>query len=145
MPLGGNNDGVEGEIAGYVDRLERLDEEKRALGKDFTDLLEEAAGSTGFAKSSFRNILRERRKSRAEIHATYVEMDALRRALKMRDPLLPIEEDDDAPGVMPEKPPTDDTFIPLAESIEELREQLGRTSGPAPTDGQGSFSDGRVP
>ncbi|MFL5063424.1 MAG: GapR family DNA-binding domain-containing protein [Xanthobacteraceae bacterium] len=86
----------EGMIESYVDRLERLDEERRALASDMKDLMDEAASSTGFSKVSFRNILKERRKSRAEVHATYVEMDAIRRALRMRDPLEPPEEDEPA-------------------------------------------------
>ena len=86
-------------IESAVDRLERLDEERRALAADFKDVLDEAASTTGLSKAAFRNILRERRRSRSEVHAVYTDMDAIRRALKMKDPLLPPDEDDDSPGV----------------------------------------------
>jgi uncharacterized protein (UPF0335 family) len=120
MSEGHNSAGM---VTGFIDRLERLDEEKRALGKDFTDLLEDAASSTGFSKVSFRNILRERRKSRHEVHATYVELVAIRRALKMRDPLLPPEEDDDSPGTMPERSAgatNGEPFVRLGEALRAL-------------------------
>lgn len=93
----GHNSGAA--VQDFVDRLERLDEERRALAGDLKDLLEKAASSTGFAKASFRNLLRERRKSRGEVHATYVELAAMRRALGMRDPLEPPDEDEE-PGTL---------------------------------------------
>lgn len=84
-------------VQSFIDRLERLDEEIDGLKGDRADLLKEAASATGFAKVSYNNVVRERRKSRGEVHATYVEMAAIRRAIGQPDPLLPIEDDEPPP------------------------------------------------
>lgn len=116
-----HNGGISGQIESIVDRLERLDEERRALQADFKDVLDAGAEATGLSKAAFRNILRERRKSRQDMHALYSDMDAIRRALKMPDPLLPVDEDDDSPGVTL----TPGQVVTLGEAIESLHLHRG--------------------
>lgn len=116
-----HNGGQDGEIKSIVDRLERLDEERRALASDMKDVLDAGSEATGISKAAFRNILRERRRTRSEVHATYSDMDKIRVALRMRDPLDPLD-DDESPGLMNEEPAAVDhgDFKSLGEALGEL-------------------------
>lgn len=88
--IGHNRDAM---LKDFVDRLERLQEERKELQKDFAVLLNLAVEATGFNKSAIQNILKERAKPRSDVHAVHVDMDAIRRALGMPDPLLPPEDE----------------------------------------------------
>lgn len=53
-------------LKGYIQRLENLAEQKAEIAQDFKDVLNEAE-SEGFDKKAIREVLRRRKKSRAEI------------------------------------------------------------------------------
>lgn len=80
-------------IRNYVDRAERLAAEIDGLKDDLADIFKEAASSTGLTKKSFKQMVAERRKDPGDVHSLAVEMDVIRRALGMRDPMTPPSPD----------------------------------------------------
>jgi uncharacterized protein (UPF0335 family) len=55
----------DGELRSFVERIERLSEEKDGLSSDIRDVFAEAKGS-GFDVKALRQVLRLRKKDRAE-------------------------------------------------------------------------------
>jgi uncharacterized protein (UPF0335 family) len=65
-----------------VDRIERLEEERRALGNDIKDIYAEAK-SAGFDVKVLRALIRIRKQEAAEVEEQETLLDVYRRALGM--------------------------------------------------------------
>lgn len=121
-------EGYTAEATQYIERLENLIQERKDLAADFKDVLEEAAGKLGLSKAAIKNVLKERTRDRVEVHITYRDMDKLRAALKMPDPLLADDDDDDgalSPQARPH-PNTDEDMEPIGQTSDELLCKIGR-------------------
>lgn len=69
-------------LRSIVDRIERLEEERKALGNDITDIYTEAK-SAGFDVKVLRQLLRIRKQKPAEIEEQETLLDVYKRALGM--------------------------------------------------------------
>lgn len=69
-------------LRSIVERIERLEEERKALGSDVRDILAEAK-SAGFSVKAVKEIVRLRKKSANEIDEEETILDIYRRALGM--------------------------------------------------------------
>lgn len=69
-------------LRSIVDRIERLEEERRALAGDIKDIYTEAK-SAGFDTKVLRALIRLRRQEKAEIEEQETLLDLYRRALGM--------------------------------------------------------------
>lgn len=69
-------------LRSIVERIERLEEEKRALASDIKDIFQEAK-SGGFDSKVIRQILAIRRKEPAEVMEQMALLDTYARALGM--------------------------------------------------------------
>ncbi len=69
-------------LRSLVDRIERLEEERKALGSDIKDIYAEAK-SAGFDVKVLRQLIRVRRQEPAEIEEQESLLDVYRRALGM--------------------------------------------------------------
>lgn len=69
-------------LRSIIERIERLDEEKKALSSDIKDIKSEAK-SAGFDVGVISTILRLRRKEPAEVEEQETLLDLYRRALGM--------------------------------------------------------------
>lgn len=81
----GHNSGVAvaaDRLRSLVDRIERLEEEKKAIGSDIKDIFSEAK-SAGFDVKVLRALIRLRQKEPAEIEEMETLLDVYRRALGM--------------------------------------------------------------
>jgi uncharacterized protein (UPF0335 family) len=92
-PGRGHNSGNDGRVEAFntesaarlrslVERVERLEEEKKALGSDIKDIYAEAK-SAGFDVKVMRKLVMERRQEPATIAEVMTMMDLYRRALGM--------------------------------------------------------------
>lgn len=91
MPDIGHNSGEDADVWGkgaadrlrsLVERIERLDEEKKALSSDIKDIFAEARGA-GFDVRVLRMLLRIRKQEPAEVEEQETLLDVYRRALGM--------------------------------------------------------------
>jgi uncharacterized protein (UPF0335 family) len=87
MALDATADGKPTNIAGdrlrsLVDRIERLEEERKALGSDIKDIYAEAK-SAGFDVKVLRQLIRIRKQEPAEIEEQETLLDVYRRAIGM--------------------------------------------------------------
>jgi uncharacterized protein (UPF0335 family) len=86
MALDATNDkptNVAGErLRSIVDRIERLEEERKALGSDIKDIYSEAK-SAGFDVKVLRQLIRIRKQEPAEIEEQETLLDVYRRAIGM--------------------------------------------------------------
>lgn len=84
LPLKGHNvGGVAAErLRSLVERIERLEEEKKALGGDIKDVYSEAK-SAGFDVKVLRELIRIRKQEAAEVEEQETLLDIYRRALGM--------------------------------------------------------------
>lgn len=87
MPDGATKVGTVGGIPGerlksYVERIERLEEEQKALGTDKRDVYAEAK-STGFDPKIIRKIVTMRKKDDADLREEEELLDLYKRALGM--------------------------------------------------------------
>ena len=85
--LGKNDDARVGNIAAdrlrsLIERIERLEEERKALGSDIKDIYAEAK-SAGFDVKVMRQIIRIRKQEPAEVEEQETLLDVYRRALGM--------------------------------------------------------------
>lgn len=85
--LGNNDDAKVAGIAAdrlrsLIERIERLEEERKALGSDIKDIFAEAK-SAGFDVKIIRQIIRLRKQEPAEIEEQETLLDVYRRALGM--------------------------------------------------------------
>ncbi len=69
-------------LRSLIDRIERLEEERKALGGDIKDIYVEAK-SAGFDVKVIRQIIRIRRQEPAEVEEQETLLDVYRRALGM--------------------------------------------------------------
>ena len=69
-------------LRSLVDRIERLEEERKALGNDIKDIYAEAK-SAGFDVKVLRQLIRIRRQEAAEVEEQETLLDLYRRALGM--------------------------------------------------------------
>lgn len=65
-----------------VERIERLNEERKALGADLKDIYTEA-GSAGFDVKVIRQLVRIRQQEPSEVEEAETLLDVYRRALEM--------------------------------------------------------------
>jgi uncharacterized protein (UPF0335 family) len=69
-------------LRSLVDRIERLEEERKALGSDIKDIYQEAK-SAGFDVKVLRQLIRMRKQEAAEVEEQETLLDLYRRALGM--------------------------------------------------------------
>ena len=75
--------GIAGEqLKSLIERIERLEDEKRALGEDIKEVYAEAKG-TGFDTKAMRSIIRLRKKDQAERQEEDAILDLYMAALGM--------------------------------------------------------------
>lgn len=53
-------------LKGYISRIENLEEQKKEISTDIKDVYNEAAGE-GFDKKALREVIKRRRKTKAEV------------------------------------------------------------------------------
>jgi uncharacterized protein (UPF0335 family) len=81
--VGHNSGDVSGErLLSFIQRIERLEEEKRATVADINEVYKEAKDS-GFSTKIMRLIVKERRQDKTEFDEQQVLLDIYRRALGM--------------------------------------------------------------
>ena len=85
--MGNDDDAKVGGIAAdrlrsLIERVERLEEERKALGSDIKDIFAEAK-SAGFDVKVIRQIIRIRKQEPAEVEEQETLLDVYRRALGM--------------------------------------------------------------
>lgn len=79
--------GIAGErLRSFIERIERLEEEKRTLAEDIKEVFAEAKGS-GFDTKIMRQIIKERRMDKDDLDEQETLLDIYKRALGM----LPLE------------------------------------------------------
>jgi uncharacterized protein (UPF0335 family) len=89
--------GIAGErLKSFIERIERLEEEKRALAEDIKEVFAEAKGN-GFDVKIMRQIIKIRRTDQDDLDEQEALLDTYKRALGM----LP-EASSDAPEEAPE-------------------------------------------
>ena len=69
-------------LRSLVDRIERLEEERKALGSDIKDIYAEAK-SAGFDVKVLRQLIRVRKQEPADVEEQETMLDVYRRALGM--------------------------------------------------------------
>ncbi|WP_419900741.1 DUF2312 domain-containing protein [Roseomonas sp. USHLN139] len=69
-------------LRSIIERIERLEEERKGLSEDISDILAEAKGA-GFEVKVVRQILRLRKQEPAEVEEQETLLDLYRRALGM--------------------------------------------------------------
>jgi uncharacterized protein (UPF0335 family) len=69
-------------LRSLIERIERLDEERKALGSDIKDIFA-AARSAGFDVKVMRQLLRIRKQEPADVEEQETLLDVYRRALGM--------------------------------------------------------------
>jgi uncharacterized protein (UPF0335 family) len=75
--------GIAGErLRSFIERIERLEEEKRALGEDIKEVFAEAKGS-GFDTKIMRQIIKIRRMDKDDLDEQETLLDVYKRALGM--------------------------------------------------------------
>ena len=75
--------GIAGErLKSFIERIERLEEEKRALAEDIKEVYAEAKG-TGFDTKIMRQIIRIRKRDQDELDEEETLLDVYKRALGM--------------------------------------------------------------
>lgn len=80
----GSVGGIQGDrLKSFIERIERLEEEKAALASDIKDVFAEAKGSGGFDTKIMRQILKLRKLDSADIEEQETLLDLYKRALGM--------------------------------------------------------------
>lgn len=71
-----------GQLRAFIERIERLDEEKKTISDDIKEVFAEAKG-TGFDTKAMRSIIRLRKKDQAERQEEETILDLYKAALGM--------------------------------------------------------------
>lgn len=75
--------GIAGDrLKSFIERIERLEEEKKAIGQDIKEVYAEAKGS-GFDTKIMRRLIKERRMDKDDLDEQEALLDVYRRALGM--------------------------------------------------------------
>lgn len=82
MTSEGHNSVAGDRLRSIVERIERLQEERKALGTDITDIFSEAK-SAGFDVKVLRQLIRIRKQEPAEVEEQETLLDVYRRAIGM--------------------------------------------------------------
>jgi uncharacterized protein (UPF0335 family) len=84
MPISDNSvdPTAKAHLQSLVDRIERLNEEKKNLASDIKDIYHEAK-SAGFDVKAIRQLIRKRARDAAEVEAEEAMIDVYRHALGM--------------------------------------------------------------
>ncbi len=78
--------GIAGDrLKSFIERIERLEEERRALGADIKEVYAEAKG-TGFDTKIMRQVIRLRRMDKDDLDEQESLLDVYKRALGMLPP-----------------------------------------------------------
>ncbi|MCP1200152.1 DUF2312 domain-containing protein [Notoacmeibacter sp. MSK16QG-6] len=72
-----------GQLRAFIERIERLEEEKKTIADDIKDVFAEAKGS-GFDTKAMRTIIRLRKQEEAERQEAEAMIDLYKEALGMR-------------------------------------------------------------
>ncbi len=72
-----------GQLRAFIERIERLEEEKKTIADDIKDIYAEAKG-TGFDTKAMRQIIRLRKQEEAERQEAEAMLDLYKEALGMR-------------------------------------------------------------
>ncbi len=81
--FGGKTGGIAADrLRSIIERVERLEEEKKALSSDIKDIFAEAK-SAGFDVKTIKQIIAQRKQEPAEIEEAETLLDVYRRALGM--------------------------------------------------------------
>ena len=80
-----------GQLRSFVERIERLEEEKKGLADDIRDVYAEAKGN-GFDTKVLRQVIRLRKKDAAERQEEEAILDLYMHALGMAPPLAEAAE-----------------------------------------------------
>ncbi len=81
--------GIAGErLKSFIERIERLEEEKKALAEDIKEVFAEAKG-TGFDVKIMRQIIRLRKRDQDEVDEEETLLDLYKRALGMLPDSVP--------------------------------------------------------
>ncbi|OXT02578.1 DUF2312 domain-containing protein [Notoacmeibacter marinus] len=72
-----------GQLRAFIERIERLEEEKKTIADDIKDIFAEAKGS-GFDTKAMRTIIRLRKQEEAERQEAEAMIDLYKEALGMR-------------------------------------------------------------
>jgi uncharacterized protein (UPF0335 family) len=84
--------GIAGErLKSFIERIERLEEEKRVLAEDIKEVYAEAKG-TGFDTKIMRQIIRIRKRDQDELDEEETLLDVYKRALGMLPDAAPQAE-----------------------------------------------------
>jgi len=75
------------QLKSFIERIERLEEEKAAMGADIKEIYSEAKG-TGFDTKIMREIIRLRKLDTADLQNRDAMLDLYRTALDMNSDLL---------------------------------------------------------
>lgn len=71
-----------GQLRAFIERIERLEEEKKTIADDISEVYAEAKG-TGFDTKAIRQLVRERKKDQAERQEAEAILSLYRAALGM--------------------------------------------------------------
>jgi uncharacterized protein (UPF0335 family) len=71
-----------GQLRAFIERIERLEEEKKTISEDIKEVYAEAKG-TGFDTKAVRTIIRLRKKDQAELQEEEAILDLYKAALGM--------------------------------------------------------------
>ena len=89
--------GVAGDhLRSLIERIERLEEEKKSLADDIKEVFAEAKG-TGFDVKAMRAILRLRKMDKADYQEQEYMIDLYKHALGMLEDMAPEAEQDNQP------------------------------------------------
>lgn len=80
--IAGQGDNSDAILESYIERIERLEEEKRALAEDIREVYAEAK-SNGFDSKTMRQIVKLRRMDPAQIEEERYMLETYARALKL--------------------------------------------------------------
>jgi len=78
----------------FIERIERLEEEKKTIADDIKEVFAEAKG-TGFDAPTMKEILKLRKKDQADLEEEEYLLDTYKRALGMSPPEESSEESSD--------------------------------------------------